>query len=94
MTVFEKIKTMNIDEFAEWFNEHCAHDTDPCISWWDKNYCNKCEAVIATIEGYHNDVEFAWCELHDKCKYFKDLDKTPDTLQMTKLWLESEVKDE
>lgn len=29
MTVFEKIKSMNIDEFAEWFDEYCAHDDDP-----------------------------------------------------------------
>lgn len=94
MTVFEKIKSMDIDEFAEWFDEHCAHDTDPCIDWWNDTYCKNCEPEIATIEGYHNSNEFCWCELYGKCRFFQDLDETPDTLHMTRLWLESEYENE
>ena len=94
MTVFEKIKSMNIDEFAEWYDKHCTHDDDPCITWWNDTYCNNCELVIEDVEGYYYPLEFSWCEIHGKCRFFQDLDKTPDTLHMTRLWLESECKDE
>lgn len=94
MTVFEKIKAMNIDGFAEWFDNHCTHDSDPCISWWDNTYCKNCEPVIGTIEGYHKPMEFAWCEIYGKCRFFQEMDHTPDTKEMTKLWLESEEDNE
>lgn len=90
MTVFEKIKSMDINEFAEWFDNHCSHDSDLCIGWWDKTYCKNCEPVIGRYEDSIIDIEFGWCELHGKCKYFQELESTPDTLQITKLWLESE----
>jgi len=94
VTVFEKIKSMNIDEFAEWFDEHCSHDTDPCITWWNNNYCKKCDGVIGHYEDSDRKIEFSYCELYDKCRFFQDLDEVPDTKQMTKLWLESEVKND
>ena len=69
-TIFEKIKAMDIDEFAEWFSKHCLHDTAPCIKWWDDTYCSNCESEIARCIDTNQDMEFAWCELHDKCKFF------------------------
>lgn len=84
MTVFEKIKSMDIDEFAKWFEENCSHDTDPCIKWWDKKYCQNCEAVIK------DDMKYGYCELYGKCKYFKDIDNVLDWKETIKLWLESE----
>ena len=91
MTVFEKIKAMDIEEFAEWFNKNCSNNEDPCINWWDNNYCSNCEAEIAKYEDSNRDIEFAWCDLHGKCKFFQNMDQAPNALQMTKLWLESEV---
>ena len=91
MTVFEKIKTMDINEFAKWFDEHCSHDTDPCINWWNNNYCSNCETETAKYDGTDAEDEFAWCELHGKCKFFQNADGTLNTFQMTKLWLESEI---
>ena len=93
MTVFEKIKAMDIDEFAQWFDKHCANDTDQCIDWWNKTYCENCEPEIVKCinpDTYITDMECAWCELHDKCKFFQNIDGMPDSLQITKLWLESE----
>jgi len=90
MTVFEKIKSMDIDEFTEWFDEHCSHDTDPCITWWNNNYCMNCDCEIGRYEDSDREMEFCWCELHGKCRFFQDMDHTPDTFEMTKLWLESE----
>lgn len=84
MTVFEKIKSMNFDEFVEWFDENCIHDTDPCIKWFDRTYCKKCEGVI------ENGYEYSYCELSGKCTYFKDMDKIPDNKQTIMLWLNSE----
>ena len=94
MTVFENIKSMNIDEFTEWFEKNCMHDEDPVIKWWDKNYCSKCEPEIVPVEGYYHkkEMDICWCELHNKCKFFKNMDKTPSNKDMIKLWLESECK--
>ena len=83
MTVFEKIKNMDIDEFAKWFDDNCAHDEDPAIRWWNEKYCNVCESEI---DGFN---EFCWCELHGKCIFFQDMDEVPNRKDMVKLWLES-----
>ncbi len=93
MTIFEKIKAMNIDELAKWLDEQCPHDVDPCVTWWDNTYCKNCESVTAKYDDSCIDMEFAWCELHGKCRFFQDMDEVPDTVQITKMWLESEVQD-
>lgn len=93
MTVFEKIKSMNVDEFVEWYDKYCTHDDDLCINWWNNNYCGKCKPEIGRYEDSDRDIEFCWCELYSKCKYFQDLNEVPDTLHMTRLWLESEYED-
>ena len=90
MTAFERIKQMDIDEFAKWFNDNCTHDDDPVIRWWNHTYCNVCEPEISRFAYSDEDMEFCWCELHDKCRFFQDMDNAPDNMQMVKLWLESE----
>lgn len=97
MNVFEKIQSMNIDEFAKWLDEHGEFDGSPWMKWWDKNYCNKCELVVVDPQddklNYYFSNEYSWCELNDdKCKFFMDMDKMPTCDQVVKLWLESEVK--
>ena len=91
MTIFESIKLMNIDELAKWFKENYIHDDYPVIAWWDKNYCKKCEPEIARILEDNREIECAWCELHDKCKFFQDMDNIPTSKEMIKMWLESEL---
>lgn len=88
VTVFEDLKSKNIDEFAEWFEENCLHDGDPCIRWFDKTYCKNCKAV--TKDGQ----EYAYCELNGNCKYFKDMNEVPNNKQTIKLWLESKCEDD
>lgn len=92
MTVFESIKTKNIDELVDWFNEHCDFDSAPWWKWWDKNYCNNCKSEVGHISEIGREMEFAWCELHDNCKFFKDMDNIPNTKQIIKMWLMSEIK--
>ena len=85
MKVFEKLQSMSIDEYAEWFETNCLHNDDPCIKWFNRTYCENCESVVK--DGH----EFAYCELNNmKCRHFKDMDEVPDNKQTIKLWLESE----
>lgn len=100
MTVFEKFKSKNIDELAEWFDKHCKLDTAPWWDYWDKNYCSKCESEITYVPDLSKDlnsdikVECAWCELNDKCKFFKEMDKMPDEKEIIKMWLVNEYESE
>lgn len=84
MMLFENLKSMNIDEFAEWFGENCLHDNDPCIRWFNKTYCQNCEPVIKDGQ------ECAYCECIGKCRYFQELNNMPTNQQTIKMWLESE----
>ena len=84
MTVFEDLNSMNIDEFAEWYEKNCLHNDDPCIRWFDEKYCKNCEAILKDGQ------EYGYCELNGKCRYFKDMNEVPNIRQTVKLWLESE----
>lgn len=91
MTIFDSIKNKNIDELVEWIDEHCNFDEALHWKWWDENYCNKCEPIIAgtNILGYPQ--KHAYCELNGNCKFFKDTKGIPDSKQVIKMWLESEL---
>lgn len=89
MTIFECLKTKNIDELTEWFDKHMMFDNASWWHWWDENYCKKCEPIIAT-DNDGDKHEFAYCELNGNCKFFSDMDKIPDNKQIIKMWLESE----
>lgn len=89
MTMFENLQSMNIDQFAEWFEENCLHDDDPCIEWFNKTYCKNCEPVVNKNEmGYK--MEYGYCELNGKCRYFKDMNEMSSNKETIKMWLESE----
>lgn len=90
MTIFENIKSKNIDEFAEWLDKYGMFDNSPWMNWWDKNYCKNCEHETARLVDTGREMEFAWCELHDKCKFFQNMDSIPDNKQIIKMWLETE----
>ena len=89
MTVFEKIKSKNIDELAEWLDKYCIYDGAPWVNFWDINYCEKCESIeLSNSLGYNTD--YAYCEVNGHCKFFKELKDVPSTKQLIKMWLESE----
>lgn len=93
MNNYERIKSMSIDDLAEFLDERWSHDNDPCIEWWDKTYCNKCKSVKAYVDYLEREKEYAWCEVNgDKCKFFPEMDVLPNAKQMMKLWLESEAE--
>lgn len=91
MTIFESIKSKNIDELAEWLNEHGKQDFAPWDNWFDNKYCRRCEAeeVHDVDRDFYDD--YGWCEMAGKCKFFQDMDEIPWGKQIVKMWLESEV---
>ena len=100
MTHFDKLKSMTIDELAEFIDEHGMYDNTPWMNWWDKNYCDKCESIKLNYEETQkilqivpffkeSTIECAYCELHNKCKYFPNLEGTPSMKDIVKLWLEA-----
>ena len=94
MKVFDEIKSKDIDEFAEWLDKECGwFEGAPWSEYFDNTYCKNCEGVKVYAEYLNRDVEYGWCELYGKCKFFENLDKVPDNKQMIKMWLELEVED-
>ena len=93
MTVFENIKNNSIDELAEWLDGYTVSDNSPWIVWWDENYCKKCDVEYSYAIETNNACECAWCELNNKCKFFKEMDNVPDNKQVIKMWLLSECEE-
>lgn len=92
MTVFDSIKNKNIDELAEWIDEHCNFDDALHWKYWDENYCNKCEPITAGTNVLGYPLKYAPCEISGNCKFFKDAKDIPNSKQIIKMWLESEEK--
>lgn len=84
MKMIDGIKSKNVDELAEWLDKYGILDNSPWITWFDKAYCKKCNNIL--MDG----VEYAWCELNNKCRFFQDSEESPDTKQIIKMWLQSE----
>ena len=92
MNNFEYIKDMNIDELAAWLDKQFEWFYDsPWEKWWSETYCNKCKPEMVKMEDRINKVPVGWCELHDKCKFFQDLENIPGSIEVCKIWLEKEV---
>lgn len=92
MTVYENIKSKNIDEFAEWLDKYGFYEDSPWMDWWNKNYCGKCESEIVFAPYLNHNIECCWCELNNRCKFFPEMDKQPSSKEMIKMWLESEAE--
>lgn len=94
MNNFEKLQSLGIEQFAEWLDQNGMWDNSPWSKWFDSKYCQQCESVKATVEGYlgTRECEFAWCELEHRCRYFADHEEVPDCKEIIKMWLEAEVE--
>ena len=91
MKVLDKIKSMDVSEFAEWLDKNCMHDNSPWIKWFDSTYCKKCEPEIIRDLDNGKDIKCAYCELCNRCKFFKEMNGVPEIKQMINMWLESEI---
>lgn len=103
MTNFEKLKTMTVDELADWLNENCQHDEAPWVEWFDKNYCKKCEPITCRVEATNigleplfpeQEVDCAYCELENKCRFCPEATGIPSLKTIIKMWLEGEVNND
>ena len=101
MTNLECLRNLPIDELAEWLDEHGQFDNSPWANWFNENYCEKCESITCKVEAANvgltplypeQEEDFAYCELHKNCKFFKHLETVPDVTDIIKMWLESEVE--
>ena len=81
MTNFEKFKLMNIEELSEWLTQYGQFENSPWINWWNETYCKNCDTEITYVinpkTGIKSDKpsECTWCEIHNKCRYFQELDE-------------------
>ena len=91
-TVFDKFKSMNIDELAEWLDEYGQFDSSPWMSWFDQKYCKNCEDIMCKYEDGEREFPCSYCELNGNCKFFPGLDEVPDNKMSIKMWLESEIE--
>lgn len=90
MTNFDNIHNMSKDELAHWIDDYGQFDSSPWMSWFNQKYCDNCKAIMCHYEGNEHEFPCSWCELESKCKFFPDLNETPDNKMIIKMWLESE----
>lgn len=91
MSIFDNFKDMNINELAEWLDEHCFFDNSPWFNWYDEKYCKNCKSIISS-NNENCEMEFGYCEVHNNCMFFKNMNEIPDSKQIIKMWLMSEAK--
>ena len=108
MTNMEKLRTMSLEDLAEWLDKNGMFDTSPWSEWFNQKYCDKCESVKCKYEDtektlgftpyrfglYSGDVECAYCELENKCRFFSELDNIPDNREIVKMWLQEVISDD
>ena len=97
MTNYNKLVSMSIDELAEWLDKNGSFDESPWGKWFNTNYCSNCDSVIVKKENakellgfellYTNETECAYCEVHNKCRYFHDMEYAPSNKEIIKMWL-------
>lgn len=93
MNNFKYLQSMSIDELAKWLDKYGQYDNSPWNLWFDRKYCSNCESIMCHYEDSANEFPCAWCELNDGCKFLPDAKGMPDSLEIIKMWLETEVEE-
>ena len=103
MTNFSKIKSMTVDELAEWLYNYSQFENTPWMLSFDEKYCNKCELIEVRYEDtrdalgidpllWGHPTKCAFCEVDPKkCRFFPGLDTVPSSLEMITMWLNEEA---
>ena len=103
MTNFEKFKAMDVECLATWLDQNGIIDNSPWMLHFNDKYCANCESIMCKLEDFEEilgfkpmffgrDVECAYCEVYNKCRYLEDMDRVPNGVEVVKLWLESEAE--
>ena len=97
MTNYSKIVSMPIDELAQWLDKCSSIEDTPWMTWFTESYCAQCESIKVNKENakellgfdllYKDEAECAYCEIHNECKYFQDMERPPNNVTTIKLWL-------
>lgn len=102
MTQFDTFKNMTVEEFAEWLDENGQFDGSPWMKWFDEKFCSRCEAIECTYadyrksdddSSYKSPIKCSYCELEGECRFFPDMESTPDTEDIIKMWLKLELEE-
>ena len=104
MNNFVQLTTKSLTELAEWLDKHGNFDGSPWMTWFNERYCNICPSIILEkdesiktlgIEPFFGGtVTCGYCEVHNKCRYFPDMEKTPTNTDIIKLWLKEKANEE
>lgn len=92
MTNFNHLQSMSIDELTEWLDEHLSFDDAHHMIWFDQKYCKNCPEIMCKYEDSKYEFPASWCELEHKCKFFPEMDEAPNSREIVRMWLESEVE--
>lgn len=87
LTNYEHIKSMSVDEFAEWISKHSY---SAWLEWFDKKYCKNCPDIMCKYEDGLTEFPCSYCEINDKCKFFLEKESVPNGKEIIKMWLEDE----
>lgn len=89
MTNYEKLTKMTLEQLANWIDKNGNFDGSPWMSWFDTNYCQKCDPEIVTVPAFNkSEVECSYCELNHKCRFFLEIKEEPSNLDIIKMWFE------
>lgn len=92
MNNFKHLQSMSIDQFVEFLDTNSHHDA-AWWKWFEEKYCNKCESEKYYNDYFQKESKCAYCEIHNNCRFFPDMDDVPDSKETIKLWLEAEVEE-
>lgn len=103
MIQFDLFKAMTLEEFAEWLDKNGQFDGSPWMTWFNSNFCNKCESIECAYSDYWKSdanfsytgkLECSYCELEGKCKFFPEMPDTPSNKDIIIMWLKEPVKND
>ena len=94
MTNKDKLSKMSLEELAEWLDKYGEFDCSPWMTWFDTNYCQKCDPEIVTVPAFNNsEVECSYCELNHRCRFFPEIKEEPSNFDIIKMWLALESEE-
>lgn len=80
-------------EWADDIADHLLENgviVPPWSLWFDKKYCQRCEVEKAAYVDSNRELEFAYCELHDNCRFF---DCKMNNRKTIKMWFDLDCEE-
>lgn len=92
MNNFERLRSMSVEELVTWLDANGMWDNSPWSLWFDQKYCKNCEDIMYKLPDDCREFPCAYCEIYYNCRFFQDKEDVPDSKEIVKMWLESEVE--